>query len=102
MDGIDLKHFVPGQVYDVGTSLGTLMLAEGWAAPADSAAPTALVGGGDPFTSRSREATSPPSRIAGSDARPNLIRETRPPADEITMAVDVEPRKRSNPKTERG
>ena len=102
VDGIDLKHFVPGQVYDVGTSLGTLMLAEGWAAPVDSAAPPTPVFSGDPFSSRFAESTSAPSRSTGGNSPPNLIRETHPPtADEITMAADFEPRKR-HPRPERG
>ena len=102
VDGIDLKHFVPGHVYDVGTSLGTLMLAEGWAAPADSAAPPPPVVGGDPFASRSAANTSRPSRSADSNSPPNLIRETHPPAaDEFTMAADFEPRKRPH-RPERG
>jgi len=103
VDGIDLKHFVPGQVYDVGTSLGALMLAEGWAAPVDSAAPPLTVVSGDPFTSRSASRTSPPSGSADSSAPPNLVREMHPPAaDEITMAADFEPRKRPRPRAERG
>jgi hypothetical protein len=88
VDGIDLKHFVPGQAYDVGTSLGMLMLAEGWAAPIEHDAPAATPVSGDPFTSRVRDSSSPP----------NLIRETHPPtADEITMAADFERRKRPRP-----
>jgi len=103
VDGIDLKHFVPGQVYEVGTSLGALMLAEGWAAPADSAAPPAPVVSGDPFTSRSAENTASPPRATGRNSPPNLIRETHPPtADEITMAADFEPLKHPRPRPERG
>ena len=102
VDGIDLKHFVPGRVYDVGTSLGALMLAEGWAAPVDSAAQPAPVVSGDPFTSWTAQSTSP-SRSAGSNSLSNLIRETHPPTnDEITMAADFEPRKRPDPRNERG
>src|SRR3954470_18411709 len=88
VDGIDLKHFVPGRAYDVGTSLGTLMLAEGWAAPVESDAPDVAPFSGDPFTSRAADSSSPPT----------LIRETHPPsADEITMAADFERRKRPRP-----
>ena len=88
VDGIDLKHFVPGQAYDVGTSVGTLMLAEGWAAPVENDAPAAAPVAGDPFTSRTADSSSPP----------NLIRERHPPtADKITMAADFERRKRPRP-----
>jgi hypothetical protein len=93
VDGIDLKHFVPGQAYDVGTSLGMLMLAEGWAAPIEHDAAAATPASGDPFTSRVRDSSSPP----------NLIRETHPPtADEITMAADFERRRRPRPPSDRG
>jgi len=37
IDGIRLDRFEPGRVYEVGTSLGSLLLAEGWAAPPVSA-----------------------------------------------------------------
>jgi hypothetical protein len=88
VDGIDLKHFVPGHVYDVGTSLGTLMLAEGWASPVENDAPLEAPVSGDPFT----------SRVADSSSPPNLIRETHPPAaDEIAMAADFVRRKRARP-----
>jgi hypothetical protein len=88
VDGIDLTHFVPGRAYDVGTSLGALMLAEGWAAPIENDAPEAAPDGGDPFTSRVPDRTSPP----------NLIRETHPPtADEITLGARFERRKRPRP-----
>ena len=89
VDGINLKQFVPGQAYDVGTSLGTLMLAEGWAAPIENDAPAAVpTSSRDPFTSRTPDRTSPP----------NLIKETHPPAaDEITMAADFERRRRPRP-----
>jgi hypothetical protein len=93
VDGIDLKHFVPGQAYDVGTSLGALMLAEGWAAPVVSDSAQAVPStGADSFTSRTRDGNAPP----------NLIRETHPPtADDITMAADFARRKRPRPGPER-
>jgi hypothetical protein len=33
VDGLDLRHFFIGCEYDVGSHLGALMLAEGWAEP---------------------------------------------------------------------
>ena len=33
IDGIRLQDFEAGQFYEVGTIVGTLMLAEGWAVP---------------------------------------------------------------------
>src|SRR5689334_9633248 len=92
VDGIELKHFVPGRVYDVGTSLGALLLAEGWAAPIENDAPEPSPIGGDPFTSRVPDSSSPP----------NLIRETHPPnADEIAILADFERRKRPRPTVSR-
>lgn len=35
VDGIDLNRFVRGLTYDVGTALGSLLLAEGWAEPVE-------------------------------------------------------------------
>ena len=35
IDGIQLEHFEPGKSYDVGVTVGTLLLAEGWAEPDD-------------------------------------------------------------------
>ena len=35
IDGIQLQHFEPGQSYDVGIAVGSLLLAEGWAEPDD-------------------------------------------------------------------
>jgi len=86
VDGIDLGHFVPGQKYDVGTALGMLMLAEGWAEPLpDSEAVVAPFSEADPFT----------PRVVDRSAPPNLIRETYPPyADSIPTAADFERRKR--------
>ena len=33
VDGIDLRRFVPGRLYDVGPRLAELFLSEGWAVP---------------------------------------------------------------------
>jgi hypothetical protein len=33
LDGLKLDRFEPGFLYDVGTTLGSLMLAEGWVEP---------------------------------------------------------------------
>ncbi len=36
VDGLELNRFEPGNIYEVGTALGCLMLSEGWAEPAPS------------------------------------------------------------------
>ena len=86
VDGIDLKHYVPGHKYEVGTGLGTLMLAEGWAEPVDDSEPTITpFSESDPFTPRVFDRNSPP----------NLVRETYPPyADTIAAAADLDRRRR--------
>lgn len=43
VDGFDLRRFQPGQIYDVGTTLANLLLAEGWAVPIDELSEPALV-----------------------------------------------------------
>lgn len=42
-DGFDLRRFRVGQIYDVGTALGNLLLAEGWAVPVDVPEPALVV-----------------------------------------------------------
>ena len=65
IDGVRLDQFYPGGQYDVGTLLGAVMLAEGWAEPSDSTEPAfatfALTG-----------VTTPPRNP------PNLVREIFP------------------------
>jgi hypothetical protein len=88
VDGIDLQHFIPGREYVVGSSLGALFLAEGWAEPVDDGQPAALVpfSDDDPFMTRT---------LVSGDGPPNLKRETYPPyADDIALAADLERRKR--------
>jgi hypothetical protein len=43
IDGLHLQRFEPGSLYDVGATLGALMLAEGWAEPVTSETPALLV-----------------------------------------------------------
>jgi CheY-like chemotaxis protein len=48
IDGIPLSHFEVGAVYDVGTRLSCVFLAEGWAepVPAEASVPSAALPGG--------------------------------------------------------
>lgn len=93
MDGIDLKHFEPGQKYEVGSALGALMLAEGWASPLDDDEPMVTpFSDADPFM----------SKVIDRKESSNLIRESYPPsADEIAMAADFDRRKRSRRRADR-
>jgi CheY-like chemotaxis protein len=43
VDGIDLTKFLEGLAYDVGTTLGNYLLAQGWAEPAGSLEPSAVL-----------------------------------------------------------
>jgi hypothetical protein len=86
-DGIDLKRFVPGQRYEVGSQLGSLLLAEGWAVPVGDDEPALVVpfSDADPFMPRVMDRNSPP----------NLVRDTYPPyAEEIAVVDDRSRRKR--------
>ena len=91
VDGIDLRHYLPGHKYEVGSSLGALMLAEGWAEPVDDGETTIIpFSDADPFTPRVFDRNSPP----------NLVRETYPPyADTIATATDFDRRRRRRPKS---
>jgi hypothetical protein len=85
IDGIDLTHFEIGQQYELGSSLGGLFLAEGWAVPApDRQLPAA---------------PAVPSEAADKrDDPPNLVRETCPPTfDTLATAADFERRRRPRP-----
>ena len=83
VDGIDLRRFYPGQQYEVGNTLGALLLAEGWAEPvaSDEAAlliPVSELGAGP--------------RPAGSPA--NLVREIFPPYYDAPAALAMDRRRR--------
>ncbi|HEX4348143.1 MAG TPA: hypothetical protein VHZ73_11265 [Vicinamibacterales bacterium] len=79
IDGIDLKRFFAGGEYDVGPSLATFLITEGWAIPLDPS---------DTDTSADAEVPYPP----------NLVREIFPPYYDgpASLALDrrKSPRKR--------
>jgi hypothetical protein len=88
LDGIDLRRFEPGQIYEVGNTLGAVMLAEEWAAPVADDRPALLIpfGDDDPYIPRVMDRRQPP----------NLVREIHPPyLDESpALAADFERRRR--------
>jgi response regulator RpfG family c-di-GMP phosphodiesterase len=43
VDGISLDRFEPGFAYDVGSHIGNLLLAEGWAEPTDDQRPAMVI-----------------------------------------------------------
>ena len=89
IDGLKLDRFEPGFLYDVGTTLGILMLAEGWAEPVLDEQPALLVPLveiASPVESRAAPSTSD---TAPQDRPSNLVREfSRPYADLSGMAAD--------------
>jgi hypothetical protein len=84
VDGIDLRRFVPGQQYEVGNSLGALLLAERWAEPVASEEPAVVI----PVTELSADA--PPER-----APADLVREVFPPYYDGPAALAADRRRRS-------
>ena len=86
VDGINLEPFAPGERYEVGATLGALLLAEGWAVPCEhGCAAIVPFSDADPFV----------IRVADGHTPPNLIRETYPPsADGIDLGGEFERRRR--------
>jgi hypothetical protein len=89
IDGIRLDRFEVGYQYEVGNSLGALMLAEGWAEPVQLDEPALLVpfSETDPFDTR---------RLYRGAAKPaDLMRETYQPAPRrLAQASEVKRRRR--------
>src|SRR5947208_2719136 len=92
VDGVPLDRFQRGHQYEVGTSLGALLLAEGWAVPVGDEEPGPLM----PFNEIDAFAR-PPYR--GPDSPPNLLREHYPPYLEHRPEVAFDFRRRRKPRT---
>jgi hypothetical protein len=85
IDGIRLDHFEPGRVYEVGSSVGGVLLAEQWAEPAPPVE-------GRPVGRVSKRKPPDPPPPADQANPPNLIREIHPPSLEGTpfkAAADI-------------
>jgi hypothetical protein len=92
IDGLELDRFEPDREYDVGTSVGNLMLAEGWAIPVPVEAPEAVLPWGDTVTTK-------PGPTA--DHPPNLKREVYPPyLDQLPPEVAAHFERRTAPRTQ--
>ena len=86
IDGVRLDRFEPGYQYEVGNTLGALLLAEGWAEPAaDDAPPVVPFSETDPFA---------PQAYRDADAPLNLIREQYPPYLDHRPEIAFELRRR--------
>ena len=86
IDGIRLDCFEVGQVYEVGTTIGALFMAEGWAEPLplDEMPPPVPFSAGDPFTTRVIVRRDPP----------NLTKERASPFWDRALAADASRRRR--------
>ena len=88
IDGIRFDWFEEGQQYEVGNSVGALLLAEGWAEPVPLDAPRSHVRftADDPFDNgaMSRDRQQPP----------NLEKEDDPPLRDRAVAADFKSRRR--------
>ena len=87
VDGVDLTQFHVGREYDLGISLASVLLAEGWAEPIplDAPPPPTPFGPEDPFT----------MRVIGRRQPPALVRdEFQPPARRHSAADKVRRRPR--------
>jgi hypothetical protein len=88
IDGVRLDAFKVGFEYEVGSSIGALMLAERWAEPVADDAPAlaVLFSETDPFA---------PPAYRDADAPMNLIRERYPPYLDSTPAIAFDFRRRT-------
>jgi hypothetical protein len=88
MDGVQLDRFELGREYQVGTTVGSVLLSEGWAEPVVEAQPVVTI----------PVAESAPA--ASVSDPPNLTREFHPvdSGDPLELAADVAPRFRGRPK----
>src|ERR1700745_1344050 len=85
IDGVRLDQFYPGLQYEVGTLIGAVMLAEGWAEPDESDEPTAVT--------LFRTLTSSAPRNP-----PNLIREIFPSYYDAPAALAADRRRTPRPR----
>ena len=83
VDGLALDGFEVGGEYEVGNSVGALLLAERWAEPValDAPKPPEPFSADDPFGTTTLDRNSPP----------NLVKEQHPPFLERDLAHDIAP-----------
>lgn len=83
IDGARLDGFQVGLEYEVGNSIGALLLAEGWAEPVALDAPKPIVpfSDNDPYDSRQLY------QLRGSSSTP--VRKVDGPVDERDVAADM-------------
>jgi hypothetical protein len=87
-DGLSLKRFEPGYLYDVGTTLGMLSLSEGWAEPVVTEEPALLI----PLSQKKQSAVP---AVAAPPQPPTLTHEkSLRYVDRLAVAAEVNRRKR--------
>lgn len=74
VDGVRLDVFQPGVLYEMGTTLGSVFLAEGWGVPVESDEPAIVI----PLHGVRVDPSSPP----------NLVREFNPSDLPAALAAD--------------
>ena len=84
VDGIDLVSFEINAEYEVGSLIGSLLLAEGWAQPVDPAPPPSAVAW--------------PLDIEYTTRPPNLIREITPPYFDCAPVLAQDRRRHPRPR----
>lgn len=88
IDGVQVDGFEQGRTYEVGTSIGAVLMAEGWAEPV----PLDEVVAPAPFSEKDPCRVMP---FRDADAPPNLTREHYPPyLDQRNQAASIERRSR--------
>jgi hypothetical protein len=90
IDGVRLDRFEPGFQYEVGNTLGALLLAERWAEPVSDDQPGLIV----PFSE-----TDPYTAPLFPDGPANLVRELIPPYLERRPEVAFDFRRRRTPRS---
>ena len=61
IDGIQLDRYVTGLIYEVSTTMGNYLLAEGWAVPVDEGAPALVTSLDDPVAPTSTPSLTTPT-----------------------------------------
>jgi len=88
IDGIRLDHFKPGILYEVGHTLGSYLMAEGWAEPVTSEDPAMLI----PMSEFEADLSPNP---------PNLVREIFPPYYDAPTSLAADRRRQRRQRRQR-
>jgi|SRR5215471_11194375 len=94
IDGVRLKGFVVGQQYEVGNSLGAMLVRRHWAEPIDDLGPALVI----PFTEMKNFRKEADARNKAADPR-NLIRErTLPYFFDWSAVATAQPHRQRRPR----